>query len=78
MRKNKENEDGDLLNVFWNEPRKGRDVGLEKHFATKADSKALQRLKVNQARQTEKLGKKALFDLPVTCCVATNKPHNKS
>lgn len=40
VRKNKENEDGDLLNVFWNEPRKGRGVGLEKHFATKAGSKA--------------------------------------
>lgn len=61
VRKNKENEDGDLLNVFWNEPRKGRDVGLEKHFATKAGSKALQRLNFNQAGQTEKLGEKSPF-----------------
>lgn len=61
MRKNKENEDGDLLNVFWNEPRKGRDVGLKKHFVTKAGSKVLQRLKVNQARQTEKLGGESPF-----------------
>lgn len=60
-----------ILNMVWKRPREDGDVGLEKHLAANAGGKftpiksdSLQRLKVDQTRQTEKQEKSPFLTFP--------------